>query len=89
MVEQSDLTLNLERAPFAVAAFDWELHGSRGEGLDDIVDLAGDLNFGGFAAVKEMKLALGFIRDFLIHAQDLAFEFGFERCLCFRSVGHS
>jgi len=41
---------DLDTGPFAIAAFDWELHGDRGQAIDDIVTIAGDLNFEAFSA---------------------------------------
>ncbi len=42
--------LDLDAGPYVVGAFDWDLHGDRGEGLDDIVELTGTMNFEGFSA---------------------------------------
>ena len=41
---------DLDAGPFAIVAFDWDLHGDRGQALDDIVDIAGSLNFDAFSA---------------------------------------
>ncbi len=64
------LSMNWAAGPFAVLAFDWDLHGSRGDGVDDIVALTGDLNWAGFVGAvlqssmdarvaTEMLLSLG------------------------------
>jgi len=42
--------LDLDEGPYVIAAFDFDLHGERGEELDDIVELTGNMNFEGFAA---------------------------------------
>ncbi|MCP4868242.1 MAG: hypothetical protein GY898_05940 [Proteobacteria bacterium] len=42
--------LDLDAGPYAIAAFDFDLHGERGEELDDIIELTGNMNFEGFAA---------------------------------------
>mgnify|MGYP002843013794 CR=1 FL=1 len=38
------------RGPYAWIWMDWDLHGYRGDGLDDILELTGNLNMEGFAA---------------------------------------
>ena len=40
--------LPLDDGPFAVAAFDWDLHGVRGEGINDIIEITGTMNYSGF-----------------------------------------
>lgn len=42
--------LDLEAGPYVIAAFDLDLHGERGEEIDDIVQLTGTMNFEAFAA---------------------------------------
>lgn len=42
--------LPLDEGPLAVTAFDWDLHGSRGLGITDILEITGTMNYAGFSA---------------------------------------
>jgi len=42
--------IDAQRGPYAWIWMDWDLHGYRGDGLDDILELTGNLNMEGFAA---------------------------------------
>ena len=44
------LGVHSEQMMPTIGAFDWDLHGDRGQALDDIVDIAGTLNFDAFSA---------------------------------------
>ena len=43
-------SLDLDSGPFIAFAFDWDLHGHRGEDLADIIEITGSMNFEAFAA---------------------------------------
>lgn len=43
-------SLDLDSGPFVALAFDWDLHGHRGEDLADIIEITGSMNFEAFAA---------------------------------------
>ena len=53
--------MDLDGAGFAVMVVDWDLHGARGGGINDILHISGELNVLAFAAMMQQSVADGVV----------------------------